>query len=135
MELIIYMWDQSDKFFPFLGALATVTLTAIAQTCLKVGMSGIAEENITGGKTITQYSIAVFTNKFIFFGMLGYLLSTLLWLYVLSRLPLSTAYPFVGLSIVLTSIFGVSYLGEPNSTLKMLGVLLVFAGVVLVSRS
>lgn len=129
------MLDQSAKILPYIGAIATVTITAIAQTCLKIGMTNFAAANGTAApKTMIEYALAVMLNKFVVFGMMGYLLSTILWLYVLSRLPLSTAYPFVGLSIVLTSLFGIVYLGEPNSTIKAMGVFLVFAGVVLVSR-
>jgi drug/metabolite transporter (DMT)-like permease len=129
------MLDQSAKLLPFLGAIATVTITAISQTCLKIGMSNLAtEEQAYNAKSALQHSLAILTNKFVIFGMSGYLISTLLWLYVLSRLPLSTAYPFVGLSIVFTSFFGIFYLGEPSSTLKIIGMILVFFGVVLVSK-
>lgn len=129
------MLDQSSKILPFLGAIATVTLTAVAQTCLKLGMSNTATaESLNNSKAIIQYSIHVLTNYYIVAGLFGYLLSTLLWLYVLSRLPLSTAYPFVGLSIVLTSLFGVYYLQEPNSLIKVVGVLMVSIGVILVAK-
>lgn len=129
------MLDLSGKLMPFLGAIVTVTLTAIAQTCLKIGMSRLSTaDNLNNTKTLLQYSFNVFTNPYIVAGLIGYLLSTLLWLYVLSRLPLSTAYPFVGLSIVFTSMFGVYYLNEPNSIAKVAGVLLVATGVVLVAK-
>ena len=42
-----------------------------------------------------------------------YAAATVVWVWILARLPLSTAYPFVGLSFVMVSLAGWFFLGEP----------------------
>ena len=64
-----------------------------------------------------------------------YAAATVLWVWILARLPLSTAYPFVGLSFVIVSLAGWFFLGEPASMRGWIGVLMVAAGVVLVASS
>ena len=49
---------------------------------------------------------AVALNPGMFGGLALYGLGTVLWLGVLTRAELSQAYPFVGLSFVLTAVFG-----------------------------
>jgi drug/metabolite transporter (DMT)-like permease len=57
-----------------------------------------------------------------------------LWLYILRMNSVSVAYPIsVGLSMILVSIGAWVFLDERISQLQILGMLLLFAGVVLVS--
>ena len=60
---------------------------------------------------------------------------TVLWLAVLTRAELSQAYPFVGLSFVLTAIFGWLLFHDAMSVARIGGIALIMAGVVLVGRS
>ena len=54
----------------------------------------------------------------------------------LKSLPLSIGYPvWVGLGIVGVVILGLIMFDEPLSTIKVLGILLVFAGIVLLHQS
>jgi multidrug transporter EmrE-like cation transporter len=64
-----------------------------------------------------------------------YAAATVVWVWILARLPLSTAYPFVGLSFVMVSLAGWFFLGEPASIRGWIGVLMVAAGVALVASS
>ena len=48
---------------------------------------------------------------------------------------LSMAYPFVGLGFVMTMLLGWAFLNEDIGLLRIVGTLLIVAGVVLVSRS
>ena len=68
-------------------------------------------------------------------GFLCFGISAILWLAVVSRVPLSYAYPMVALSYVL--IFGASYVwfGEALGALRVAGAALICFGVVLVARS
>jgi drug/metabolite transporter (DMT)-like permease len=67
-------------------------------------------------------------------GLVLYVASAGVWLGVLSRWEVSKAYPLVGLGFVLT--LGVGWaLGEQVGALRVAGVVLIAAGVVLVSQS
>jgi multidrug transporter EmrE-like cation transporter len=68
-------------------------------------------------------------------GLFAYVASAGVWLYVLSQLEVSKAYPFVGLGFVLTMLFAYLFLNEPITALKLTGTLLIVSGVVLVSLS
>lgn len=69
-------------------------------------------------------------------GALSYGASFLLWLVVLSRVPLSVAYPVaVGVTIAFSTLFAWLLLHEPMSLRLLLGLVMIVAGVTLVSTA
>lgn len=58
-----------------------------------------------------------------------------MWLFVLSRVEVSFAYPFVALGFVLTAIMGRLFFQDSFSIEKAAGTALIILGVVLMSRS
>ncbi|MCL4139940.1 UNVERIFIED_CONTAM: hypothetical protein GTU68_044120 [Idotea baltica] len=56
-------------------------------------------------------------------------------LVVLSRVDISFAYPFLGLSFVLITAYGHFVLGESVNAWRIAGVLLICSGVALVAKS
>jgi drug/metabolite transporter (DMT)-like permease len=64
-----------------------------------------------------------------------YALGAFLWMAVLSRMPVSTAYPFLGLTYVVVLFGDVVFNGVPLTWPKSLGTLLVIAGVYMVGRA
>ncbi|WP_408952601.1 DMT family transporter [Lysobacter sp. Hz 25] len=69
-------------------------------------------------------------------GAAMYVFSFLTWMVILARAPLSTAYPIaVGLAISMSSLCAVFILKEQLSGVGMLGIALIFAGVVLLTKS
>jgi multidrug transporter EmrE-like cation transporter len=60
--------------------------------------------------------------------------SLVLWLIVLARIPVSSAYPFVALSIALTSVAGAVLFHDGFSSIKLAGTFLILLGVVALSR-
>jgi undecaprenyl phosphate-alpha-L-ara4N flippase subunit ArnE len=56
-------------------------------------------------------------------------------LLVLSRVPLSFAYPFAGLTYLLISLFGKFVLREEVPFLRWLGIALIILGIVLVGKT
>jgi drug/metabolite transporter (DMT)-like permease len=61
--------------------------------------------------------------------------ATLVWVAVLRHAPLSRIYPIMALSFVLTPLAGIVVLKEPVSSLYWLGVGLILAGLVVISRA
>jgi undecaprenyl phosphate-alpha-L-ara4N flippase subunit ArnF len=70
-------------------------------------------------------------------GLVCYAISLLFWMSAIARLELSYAYPMLSLSYVLVYITAANWplLNESFSLGRSLGILIVIAGVVLVTRS
>lgn len=112
----------------------TVVLTGCAQVCLKLGMQSLVlHADPSRGSVGLLLSAA--TEWRLLGGLALYGVATISWLYVLSRLPLSLAYPFVGLSFVTVAVLSVVILGERIVPLQMAGTALIAVGVVLVAVS
>ncbi len=64
-----------------------------------------------------------------------YVTSFLLWLAIVTRLPLTIAYPIaIGLSLLAVTAGAVAWLGESMTLARVSGTLLILAGVVLITR-
>ena len=114
--------------------LATVLASAIAQLALKLGMSNpaIAAAARDGG---TALILAVAGSPLVWTGLAIYGAGVAAWLYVLSKVDLSLAYPFVGVSFIVVMLFGIFLLQETVSPLRMIGTVMIALGCVLVARS
>ncbi len=110
--------------------LLSVAMSAAAQLMLKLGVSTAqADAGVAARGTAFMFSPWVM-------GGLGlYGLGAIVWLFVLQRVPLSAAYPFVGIGFIFTMLIGVFVLGEGISPGRILGTLLIAAGCVCVARS
>lgn len=64
-----------------------------------------------------------------------YGLSTLLWIWILSRVPLTQAYPWVAAGVVIVPLLGWWVFGERVSITFWVGVILIVIGIVLTQYS
>lgn len=87
-----------------------------------------------GGGTFTSTIASGLTEPLVLLGLACYVTSSVLWLVVLSRVPLSVAYPFGALSYVLVVIVAL-ITGEHVSALRWVGVVLIVGGIWFVSGS
>ena len=127
---------MSLSLFHLAIILGTVFLTACAQLLLKLGADKLALNNageVYGSSLIS--AISVLLNPYVAAGMVLYVSSAAIWLWVLSKVDISLAYPFVSLSFVLTLIFGVTVFNEPVNSSKLAGTALIVIGCALVARS
>lgn len=115
--------------------LISVSMSAIAQVLFKLGMSaaGVRAAIAEGGSAAIARAVAL--SPGVLGGLAMYGLGTVLWLAVLARTELSLAYPFVGLSFVLTAIFGVILFQEAMTMSRLAGIASIVLGVYLVGRS
>lgn len=116
-------------------ALASIGMGAVAQVLFKLAMSGPAVRGAIDGGGAVAVVRAVALSPGVIGGVALYGLGTLLWLAVLSRAELSKAYPFVGLSFVITAVMGYFLFSDTMSLSRIAGTALIVAGVVLVGRS
>jgi drug/metabolite transporter (DMT)-like permease len=121
---------------PIVGLiLLSISLSAIAQVLFKFGMSSVAVKQALAGGSPMQAAIAVFLSAGVLGGLALYGIGTVLWLGVLSRTEVSQAYPFVGLGFVLTALIGYFLFGDALGPLRIAGIVMVIAGIFLISQS
>jgi len=115
--------------------LILATLTAVAgNLSLKKGMSVLGKIDFSK-ETLAATSSNIFSQPFIIGGLIIYALSMFLWLKVLSTTQISKAYPIlVGLSFVLVVLGSYFFFKEELSFLKILGILVIFFGVLIIAR-
>lgn len=114
---------------------ASVALSSVAQIALKMGMSRGSVQEAQGAGGSFGLILNALAEPFVLGGLACYGFGALLWLFVLAKLDVSMAYPFVGLGFILTMILGAMVLNEQVGALRILGTVLVVAGVVLVAKS
>jgi len=120
-------------FSTFILIFSSVLISALAQIALKQGMSSSTVSAALGQGTASTVT-AIATNPYVIGGLSLYALGAVLWLFVLSRVDVSVAYPFVAFGFIVTMGLAIVLLGEPLQPLRVAGTLLVVAGAVLITR-
>lgn len=120
------------KYIPLI--LFTVLTNFLSQILLKKGMSQIQLTKLTAASVISAIP-AVVLNIFVVTGLAMMCISMASHLLVLSKVDISYAYPFLGLSFVLVTAWGGFVLSEPLNSYKLIGVFLIVSGVALVAKS
>lgn len=116
-------------------ALLCVLFTTLAQISLKIGVSAGPAQAALQNEGLQGFLLRALLQPFVIAGFALYVLSTFLWLLVLARADVSFAYPFVSLGFVLIAMYAYYFLGEPMAPARLGGIVLISAGVWLVSRS
>lgn len=105
----------------YISLLFTSTfLGAVGQVLFKMGVVG---------------GTALLLIEYVLLGLIAYAISTLVYFYVLSRVHLSWAYGFSGLSYIFASVIAFTFLGEQVSILRWLGIMVIAMGTLLISVS
>jgi drug/metabolite transporter (DMT)-like permease len=113
----------------FFGLASVTLMLAVGQALFKqVGVS-------IRGVPIHEALLVVLRQPLFYVSLLIYGCATLLWIWILSRVPLSQAYPWVALTIFLVAIFGWCFFGERPSPAFWFGLVLVMIGVVITQYS
>ena len=115
--------------------LTGVGLNAAAQLLLKVATRPLAHFSDFSADTLSGSVVILFKSLPFWTGMVCYAASVCVWLAALSKAPVSTAYPMLSLGYVVVAAVSVLWLGESMGPAKVLGIALICAGVILVSRS
>jgi multidrug transporter EmrE-like cation transporter len=123
------------SFITWLLILTGVGLNAAAQLLLKVATRPLSHFTVFNADTLSNSILILFKSVPFWAGMLCYAASICVWLGALSKAPVSTAYPMLSLGYVVVAFASVLWLGETLSAPKVLGIALICAGVVLVSRN
>lgn len=112
----------------------SVLFNVIAQLLLKKGVQ-VFESLSLSIETLIKLFVSIFTNIYIFSGMICFVMSAFLWLFVLSKLSVSIAYPLGSLGYIFTAILAYFFLNEPLTVAKFLGIFLICLGVFVLTRN
>lgn len=115
--------------------LASIALAAIGQVTLKIGMNRIGALGIGSLGEVASALVRIASTPLVAVGLLFYVLAAALWLVVLSRVPLSLAYPMVALGYVVVVFLSWFALKEVVPPARWLGLVIICFGVALVGTS
>ena len=103
--------------------LGAVVLGTAAQLLLKAGTNA------------TPFGFALAIDPRILGGMACYAVSLVLWVFALTKVPVSVAYPMTALGFALNAVLAWWLLGETLAAMKLAGIGFIVVGVILVARS
>jgi multidrug transporter EmrE-like cation transporter len=111
----------------------TIALTVYGQLIVKwqVGRAGDLPD---GTWNKFEFLLRLAVNPWVISVFIAAAIAALSWMAAMTRLELSRAYPFVGLSFVLVLIFSAVFFDEPLTTWKIAGVALIVVGLFVGSR-
>lgn len=120
------------KYLGFI--LFTVATNAAAQLMLKYGMMQLGPLSFAGVNPIIKIFQIVFS-PWVFLGLCTFVISMASHLFVLSKVELSFAYPFLSLAYVMVAVFAYFVFREDLNALRIAGIGLICIGTVLIAQS
>ncbi len=122
------------KLFDFSAILLSVMLNASAQIFLKLGTKSIPRitNEHTNSFLILFY---ILIEKYIVTGLICYVISIGVWIYALSKVDVSTAYPMLSIGYIVTVLIGWKMLNESITPWKIMGIFIIIIGVIIVTRN
>lgn len=111
-----------------------ILLSTTGELFFKMGMNRVGGFEFKPAALRAVLPRVVF-NPLIWLGFIGFGLGAVFWLGVLSRVPLSLAYPILALSYFVVVVEAWLFLRERVTWQRFLGVLIIVVGVVIVGTS
>lgn len=112
----------------YLLLLLSMSLAITGQFFFKYGLSQVSLS--PNAQSIVR---TIFT-PYVFLGFVMYGISSIVWLFVLQKLPLSVAYPALALTYVIIVFVSAFALQEPLTVNKVVGSFIIVMGVILMFR-
>jgi len=114
--------------------MAGVLLNATAQLLLKAGTNRVGEFAFTW-ENVVPIGIKLAMNPPILAGLACYVVSVMVWIVALSRVPVSVAYPMLSVGYIVNALAAWMLFGESLAAQKIVGIGFIVIGVFLVARS
>ena len=120
--------------FAFSFLFAGVLLNAGAQLLLKAGTNALGVITLSADNWPAQFG-RLALEPHIVGGLACYVVSVVVWIIGLSRVPVSIAYPMLSLGYIINALAAQYLFGEAVTLSRWLGIGFIVAGVWLVARS
>lgn len=114
--------------------MAGVLLNAAAQLFLKAGTNRVGEFSFAW-ESLAPAGFKLATSPFVAAGLSCYVVSVVVWILGLSRVPVSVAYPLLSVGYIVNAIAAYFLFGEALAPQKLVGIGFIVVGVFLVARS
>lgn len=114
--------------------LTGVVLNACAQLLLKAGTNAVGHFAFQRDNLL-PVGLKLALEPHILSGMACYVVSLVVWIMALSRVPVSIAYPMLSIGYVINAFVAWQWLGEDLSLQKLLGIGFIVLGVYVVARA
>ena len=114
--------------------MAGVLLNAAAQLLLKAGTNAVGHFEFSVGNLV-PVGLKLGLEPHILGGVACYVVSLVVWIMGLSRVPVSVAYPMLSIGYVVNALAAWYLFGESLTAQKIVGIAFIVAGVFLVTRS
>ena len=114
--------------------LLSILMSSTAHVFLKKGVMTHALQPIKA-EGVFNLAWAVGTNSWVIGGMFLHVSALVVWLWALSKVDISFAYPFLALGYVLVSVMAWLWLGEEITLMRLRGMLIVILGILVLARA
>ncbi len=111
----------------------SVVISSTAHIFLKKGVSGMDEE-LQASLSIFGSAYHAVSNPWVIAGMFLHVSALFVWLWALSRVDITFAYPFLALGYVLVGLMAWMWLGEQLTQTRLLGTGIIVAGLIVLSQ-
>ena len=111
-----------------------VLLNATAQLLLKAGTNRVGEFAFAWDNVV-PIGMKLATSAPIIGGLACYVVSVVVWILALSRVPVSVAYPMLSVGSIVNALAAWMLFGESLTAQKLVGIGFIVVGVFLVARS
>jgi len=112
----------------------TILFTVYGQLIIKAQIGKFGELPLHTIDKI-MFLIKVLFDPWIFSGFLSAFIASFFWMAAMTKFDISYAYPFMSSAFVLVFILSVLLFQEPVTWQKILGLVLIVAGIIVTSRS
>lgn len=121
-----------NAVFPWMMVAATILLTTYGQIVIKwqVMLPQQADATFQGWPPL----LLLLLRPWIISALLAAFLASFCWMVAMTKLELSRAYPFMALNFLIVALLAVPLFGEALTKPKIVGLLLVVAGLIVLSR-
>ena len=115
--------------------LLSESITVIGQVLFKKSTNTIGTYNLKVGSDRIRFLSEVFKKPYLWLGIVVMSMGLVVWLLAIAQGDLSLVFPMGSLQYILILFVAHKFLGEKIDKMKLVGTLLVMAGIVLMSVS
>jgi multidrug transporter EmrE-like cation transporter len=119
-------------WFNFLVIVGGVLLNAAAQLFIKAGTANFSE---LLSSNFFLSVVRIVLQPQIFVGLMCYVVSVGVWIFVLSRVQVSVAYPMLSIGYIVSAFAGYFLFNEQLTMTKLVGIGVIVIGVALIAQT
>jgi drug/metabolite transporter (DMT)-like permease len=125
--------DKSVNWIGFLYIALTIAFTVYGQMVIKWRVNQAGEFPPDAGEKIL-FIIRLLLTPWVISGFAAAFAASLFWMAAMTQFDISFAYPFMSLSYVIVMVLSLSLMGEKFMWTKVIGTLVIIAGLFIVTR-